>query len=364
MTTPPCLSAVAPIRDTVVADLPRRASRRLRIAHAVLHATVRKGLDAAVWGDRHDMLNPRVALAISTRVDHLLWPLRPRRGTRLRTVDFPKFRAEWVWDRTVADPNSEQRAAIIYFHGGGLLACGLNSHRRLVARIARTGGVPLLNVDYRQIPAAHVTETLEDCVEAYRYLLDQGFMAERIVVMGDSAGGGLSFSLAMAARDRGLPMPGAIVALSPWANYDSTIRQTHPNNRTDALVSADGYALPAQWGIAIDGELDPSWSPVNGNFTGLPPTLIHVSSTEVLLPDAETLAARCAEAAVPLTLQIWDNAFHVFQVAADLLPDARDAIAEIGAFVQRTLDTPMPAERAAALLDTRRSESIDVRGNG
>ena len=333
------LATVSPLHPTVVAELPRRASRRLRLTHAVLHATIRKALDAAVWAEERKVITPKVALPITTRVDHLLLPLRPRRGTQLRMVEFPKFRAEWVWDRTVADPDLEQGAAIVYFHGGGLLACGLNSHRRMVANIARTCGIPLLNVDYRQIPEAHVTETVDDCVEAYNYLLDKGFAPERIIVMGDSAGGGLSFSLAMAARDRGLPMPAAIVAMSPWANYDSTLRQTHPNNPIDALISADGYALPAKWGIAIDAGLDPAWSPVNGNFAGLPPTLIHVASTEVLLSDAELLASRCAESGIPLTLQIWDNGFHVFQIAADLIPDAREAISEIATFVRKTLDS-------------------------
>lgn len=348
MTATAELATVSPLHPTVVADLPRRASRRLRLTHAVLHATIRKALDAAVWADEHKVITPRVALPITTRVDRLLLPLRPRRGTLLRKVQFPRFRAEWVWDSAVVDPDTEQRAAIIYFHGGGLLACGLNSHRRMVARIARTCGVPVLNVDYRQIPEAHVTETVDDCVEAYRYLLDQGFAAERIIVMGDSAGGGLSFSLAMAARDRKLPMPAAIVAMSPWANYDSTNRQAHPNNAGDALISAAGYALPAKWGIAKDGVLDPAWSPVNGNFAALPPTLIQVGSTEVLLSDAELLSARCADAGVPLTLQIWDNSFHVFQIAADLLPDASDAIDEIGTFVQQALAAALSRQDWAA----------------
>ena len=267
-----------------------------------------------------------------------LVPLRAQRGIRLRPVQFDNFRAEWVWDGDAADPATEQPGAIIYFHGGGLLSCGLNTHRRLVGRIARASGLPLLNVDYRQIPTAHVTETVDDCIEAYRYLLDLGFPAERIIVAGDSAGGGLAFSLALAARDGQLPMPAAIVAMSPWADYDSTHRHAHRNDSTDAILSADAYALPAKWGIAIDGTIDPSWSPVNHDFTGLPPTLIQVASTEVVLADTEQLAACCADAGVPLKLQIRENAVHVFQAGADLLPDARDAISEVGAFVRQILD--------------------------
>ncbi|WP_338772788.1 alpha/beta hydrolase [Nocardia vulneris] len=336
--TAPALATVSPLHPAVVAELPRRASLRLRAAHAVLHATVRQFFELAVWVDRNRLLTPSQMLAITTRVDPLLMPLRPQRGTGLRAVSFPDFRAEWVWGKGIPDPDQQRDTAILYFHGGGLLSCGLHTHRRLVGRISNAVGAPVFNVDYRQIPRAHVTETVQDCLTAYRHLLDNGFPADRIIFAGDSAGGGLTFSLALAARDHGLPMPAALVAIAPWANYDSTVKRAHPNTATDAILSADAYALPAKWGVAVDGRFDPAWSPVNHNLTGLPPTLVQVGSTETLLADSEQLAARCAEAAVPLTLQIWDNAIHVFQAGADLLPDARDAIAEIGRFARAALE--------------------------
>ncbi|MFV8310957.1 alpha/beta hydrolase [Mycobacteroides chelonae] len=318
----------------VTAEVPRRASLRLRMLGAALYATARQFMELAVWIDEHQLVPTQALVFVCRFADPVLYPLRPRRGTQLRRVTFPNFRAEWVWDKETADPGASQESAILYLHGGGLIACGLNSHRRHVARIARESGAALLNVDYRQIPQAHVTETLEDCLEAYVYLLAQGFPAERIVIAGDSAGGGLAFSLALALRDRGLPMPGGIAALAPWADYDSAARIAHQNDRTDALLPARAYALPVKWGMEIEGVLDPAWSAVNHQMAGLPPVLIQVASTEVLRVDAEQLAQRCAEAGVPVTLQIWDNAFHVFQVAADVIPDARQAVADIAAFIR------------------------------
>lgn len=279
-----CHAAELPLRR-VSAEVPRRASRRLRIAGALLYATARQFLELAVWIDKHHLVPIRALVFVCRFADPLLYPLRPRRGTQLRPVTFRNFRAEWVWDKNTADPNTSQKSAILYLHGGGLIACGLNSHRRHVARIARESGTVLLNVDYRQIPQAHVTETFEDCIEAYEYLLAQGFPAERIVIAGDSAGGGLAFSLALAARDRGMPMPGGIAAIAPWADYDPAKRIAHPNDHTDALIPARGYALPVKWGMEIGGELDPAWSAVNHQMTGLPPVLIQVASTEVLRID-------------------------------------------------------------------------------
>lgn len=321
-------------RTHVHATVPRRSSRRLRAAHTVLHATVRRFFEFAAWIDERRLVPPSVLLAVCRLADPALYLLRPRRGTRLRLIQFGNFRAEWTWDRTSPDPFVTQDAAILYLHGGGLLACGLNTHRRLVARLAREAGVPLLNVDYRQIPQAHVTETLEDCLTAYNHLLDQGFSPDRIVLAGDSAGGGLAFSLALALRDRGLPIPAGIVGISPWANYDSALRLAHPNDRTEAALPARAYALPVKWGVMVDGVLDPTWSPVNHRFDGLPPVMVQVGSTEVVRSDTELLALRCAEAGVPMELQFWDNAFHVFQVAADVLPDARDAIADLAEFIR------------------------------
>ncbi|TLF80777.1 alpha/beta hydrolase [Nocardia cyriacigeorgica] len=330
---------IAVVGGPVVAELPRRASRRLRVAHRLSSATLRRFFDFAVRVDERGFLTPGQSMFVARRLETVVAPLRPARGTRLRKVVFEKFRAEWVWGDASGFPgDGDDPAAILYFHGGGLVSCGLNTHRRMVARIARVAGVPLLQVDYRQIPQAHVTETVDDCVTAYRYLLDLGIPPERITVMGDSAGGGLTFAMALAAKTLSLPMPAGIVAISPWADYDSTIKRGHPNDALDALLGADAYALPVKWGVMRDGHLDPMWSPVNHDFSGLPPVLIQVGSTEVLLADAELLAARCAAAAVPVKVQVWDSAFHVFQVAADVLPDARQAVGDIGAFVRAVLD--------------------------
>lgn len=330
--------------STVRIELPRTASLVLRIAHPLSRNTLRRGMNTLVWLGEKRPFRGRIGIFAPVELaDPAAKVVVATPGTARRAVRFDKFRAEWVWHRNTVDPAKVRDAAILYFHGGGFVACGLNTHRRIVARIARASGMPVLNVDYRQLPWAHITDTMEDAVEAYQYLLDQGFAPERIVFAGDSAGGGLAFTTALEARDRGLPVPGGIAAIAPWANLDSTRKAAHPNNRVDPMISAEALAVPPTWGFAVDGKLDPQWSPVNRDFTGMPPVLIQVGSTEVLLSDAEELADRCAEAGVPCTVQIWDRAVHVFQAGADLLPDARQAIREMGAFNQRTVNGEVPA---------------------
>ncbi|UGT44587.1 alpha/beta hydrolase [Nocardia yamanashiensis] len=333
------IHAEAPVRTAapgkVHVELRGRASIRLRLAHALLRVTVRPALEGLTVVAGHGPWRGAPAFRIANQADRLAFPLLPARGTRREAVRFDGFRAEWLWHRDDPGPDDTGNGAILYFHGGAFLAGGLNSHRRLAARIGRAAGVALLNVDYRQLPAGHLTDTVADAVTAYRYLLERGFAPGRVVFAGDSAGGGLAFAAALAARAQGIPVPGAIAAIAPFADFDPAVRRDHPNQPRDAMLPARALELPARLGFARDGVLDPAWSPVNHDFTGMPPVLIQVSNTEVLLPDSESLAARCAEAGVPHTLQVWDNAIHVFQAGADLLPDARAAIREIGSFIRR-----------------------------
>ncbi|MEV6432201.1 alpha/beta hydrolase [Nocardia sp. NPDC051463] len=318
-----------------------RASIGTLIAQPLLRGTVGLGLATLARIGGHGRLEQM--LRLGRLIDLPATVLVPPKGTERRTVHVEKFRAEWLWHDGLADPRRRQDSALLYFHGGGYISGGLNTHRRLVAKIARASRMPAFNVDYRQLPDAHFTETLDDAVESYRYLLAQGFPPERIIVSGDSAGGGLAFRLALATRERGLPMPGGISAIAPWADFDSTTRNTHPNRYRDSYIPAQVLETIARHGVAIDGELDPAWSSVNHDFTDLPPVLIQVGSTECLLPDAQILTRRCAQANVPIQLQIWDRAPHVHHIGSDLLSDARAAIRDLGQFHRQVITGQIPS---------------------
>lgn len=324
--------------STVQVELVNSARRSTLVVHRIAQSTLRPVADAvSKVGARGPLAGAR-AFRIANFAELLAAPLRAPRGTLREPVQFENFRAEWLWHNSIGGPHQPAGGAIVYLHGGAFVAGGLHSHRRLAAKISIACGLPVLNVDYRQLPKAHITDSVDDAVHAYRHLLDNGFAPEKIILAGDSAGGGLAFAAALAIRDRGLPVPRGIVAIAPFADLDSTRRAAHPNDAIDPVMSAFLLSVPVLHGFAHDGVVDPAWSPVNHDFTGLPPVLIQVGSTEVLRDDAEQLARRCAEAGVPCTLQVWDHAIHDFHVAADVLPDARAAIAEIGQFVHMLPD--------------------------
>ncbi|MCP2338135.1 alpha/beta hydrolase [Actinomadura rupiterrae] len=270
------------------------------------------------------------ALRRAAMLDGLAARARPPRGARFQPVAFDGFRAEWTHGPGVGR-NRDQ--AILYLHGGGWVCCGLNTHRRMVSRFSAAAGVPALSVDYRMIPAVPFEEEVEDCLTAYRSLLADRDASD-IVIMGDSAGGYLTFATALRAREEGLPLPAGLVALSPMLDMDLTDKLAHANMKLDP--SAPGPLL--EWLVrSFLGHLDlgdPKVSPIRADLAGLPPVLLTAGSTELLYCDAEIMARRLAEAGVPTTLQVWDRQLHVFQMFGPLLPESRTAISDMGAFVR------------------------------
>lgn len=267
-------------------------------------------------------------------------------GTSWRTVDLARCGSELLSAKGVRDIHGGNPRVVLYFHGGAFLTCGLNTHRRLVSRISHASGQPVLNVGYRQMPFEPIAESIADGVDGYRWLLDQGYRAEDITIAGDSAGGYLAFSVARAALDQGLGRPAGVVALSPLLDVDATRKRAHRNaNRCQtfplrALERFTEVALRMDTRRGIDGR---RVCPVDMPLDDMPPALIQIGSHEVLLADAEHMAARLVQAGVPVDLQVWDRQVHVFQAAASWVPEARAAIEEIGEFV-----TGLAAQQASA----------------
>ncbi|HZZ52028.1 MAG TPA: alpha/beta hydrolase [Pseudonocardia sp.] len=247
-------------------------------------------------------------------------------GTTTTPVQFGGFTGELVHGPGV----TRDDGVVLYFHGGAFICCGLRSHRRLVARISAASGLPVLNVDYRQLPAATLAQSIADCVHAYQLALLRGYSADRIVFAGDSAGGYLAFATALRAVQQGLPAPAGIATLSPWLDLECTHSLTHPNGLTDPYlpVRRIGQLLGLLY-----GNTDPVPPLVDSDLSGLPPTLIQVSSIEALLPDAEIMTDKLAEHQVDVRLQVWEGQVHVFQAFADLVPEGFTAINQIGGFI-------------------------------
>ncbi|WP_200940119.1 alpha/beta hydrolase [Aeromicrobium sp. Root495] len=291
-------------------------------------------------------------------LEHAARLLPVHEGTSWRSVQLADGPAEWLMAKGVHDIHHGNRKAVLYFHGGAFLTCGLNTHRRLVSRISYAADQPVLNVGYRQMPHEPITESIADGVTGFRWLLEQGYAAEDITIAGDSAGGYLAFSVARAVIDLELGRPAGVVALSPLLDVGSERKAAHRNaDRCQtfplhALERFSKVSLRMDTRRGIDGT---RLCPVDMPLADMPPALIQIGSHEILLADAEYMANRLVSAGVPCDLQVWDRQVHVFQAAASWVPEGRAAITEIGEFIEALAEQeqaperrPQPARRRAA----------------
>ncbi len=222
---------------------------------------------------------------------------------------------------------------LLYLHGGAYVVGSSLGYRALSSALARSARARGLALDYRRAPENPFPAAVDDAVTAYRALLAQGISPDSITIAGDSAGGGLTVAMLMAARDAGLPMPAAALAISPWADLACAGASMSTKAAQDPSLNREG--LIAMAGLYLNGASPQSAlaSPVYGDFAGLPPLLIQVGSIEVLLDDSIRLAARAAEADVAVNLEVWPGMPHVWHGFASQLSEGRDAILAAGAFL-------------------------------
>jgi acetyl esterase/lipase len=248
-------------------------------------------------------------------------------------VDAGGVKAEWI-----TASNAAADRVILYLHGGGYVMGSIDTHRELVARLSKAAQARALALDYRLAPENPFPAAVDDSIAAYRWLLAQGFKPERIVIAGDSAGGGLTIATLIAVRDLGAPAPAAGVCISPWIDFEAKGESMTSRAAQDPLVSREMILHIAKMYVGENGNLrEPLAAPINAYFNDLPPLFIQVGNAETLLDDSTRLADRAKQAGVDVTLQIWDEMPHVWHLAAPILAEGQEAIDKIGEFIlQRT----------------------------
>jgi epsilon-lactone hydrolase len=226
---------------------------------------------------------------------------------------------------------------VLYFHGGGYVVGSARTGAGLAAELARRAGGRALSVGYRLAPEHPYPAAVEDGLAAYAGLLESGLSPDRIVVAGDSAGGGLAIAALLAARDQGLPQPAAVVAFSPWADLTRSGASMRTKDGADPLFTYDAMGWYAGRYLPAGDRSAPLASPVFATLAGLPPLLIQVGSHEVLLDDAVRLAANAGRDDVEVTLQIAAECTHVFPSLSGALDEADEALDEVARFLSRHL---------------------------
>jgi monoterpene epsilon-lactone hydrolase len=237
-------------------------------------------------------------------------------------------RAEWI-----IPPEAASDRVVLYFHGGGYVIGSVNTHRAMIARIARAAKARALAIDYRLAPEHPFPAAVQDATESYRWLLSQGYVRRKVVIAGDSAGGGLTLALLTTLRRADDPMPAAAVILSPWLDLEGTGRSMISNVGKDQTIEGADLATMAKLYLGNADPTNPLASPLHADFHGFPPLLIQVGDAEVLLDDSIRVAHRAEGAGVKVDLEVWQEMVHVWQIYAKLLPEGQQAIDKIGNFI-------------------------------
>lgn len=241
--------------------------------------------------------------------------------------------AEWA-----LAPGADPDVRLLYLHGGGFVSGSGAFYLPLAAHISAAAQCAVLLPDYRLAPEHPFPAGLEDCLQAYEWLAAHGpdgpAPARATFIAGDSAGGGLTLSTLLALRDRGRPWPAGAIPISPFADCTLSGDSIRSEDGLDPIMNprclpdfVNCYVTEAQ-------ARDPLASPVFADYTDLPPLLIQVGEREIIRDDSVRVAARAQADGVEVTLEVWEGMWHVFQSHEPLMPEAREAVEHMAAFIR------------------------------
>ena len=258
--------------------------------------------------------------------------------TRLESASIPRENGRpLTGELLIPEKGAIEDAAMLYLHGGGYIVCSPRTHRPITSRLSADCRLPVLVPHYRLAPEHPFPAPLEDALDAYRWLLEQGYPADRIVVAGDSAGGHLAAVLTAELCRLDLPSPAGLVLFSPWVDLTCELSVECDPQVRDAYISPQMARRIARLVTGQD-DPDPRLALLECDWENVPPVLIQVGGDEVLRPEAERLAEALTEAGAHCVLQIWPGQMHDFQILNRVLPEARRALAEVSRFVCSLLE--------------------------
>jgi epsilon-lactone hydrolase len=254
------------------------------------------------------------------------------RGVEVSEISEGGVRGDWV------TPKPAREGVILYLHGGGFVSCSPRKYRPLTAALARLGSRRVFCPDYRLAPEHRFPAALDDVFAAYKYLLEQGFPADKIAVAGDSAGGGLTLSLLLRLRDEGLQPLACGVCFSAWADLTGTSGSVRENDGRCAMFRTANITEFAAVYLGDRSAREPYASPALADLHALPPVLLQVGSTELLVDEARLVHDKISAAGGVSELHIYDDLAHGWHLLDGLLPEAREALEEAVRFIDRHIN--------------------------
>jgi epsilon-lactone hydrolase len=233
----------------------------------------------------------------------------------------------------IVTPKSSPKKVILFFHGGGFNMGSTYGHQDLCQRLSKYTGFSVFSVDYRLAPENPFPSAVEDCVESYQWLIDEGFHASDLIISGISTGGNLALSTLLALKKMEHEMPFCGVCMSPAVDLTFPVVYNHLKDVNDWI---NYQRLDKVRELYLQGKnpKNPMISPIYGDLEGLPPLLLQAGSRELLLCDINRFRDLAVEKEVEVNLEVWQNMFHCWQIFYSQLPGADDSLSSIGEFVK------------------------------
>ncbi len=258
---------------------------------------------------------------VRARTSRRVWLPRVPKGFTLEMQKSP-ITGEWL--------NANAQVTIFYLHGGGYYFCSPRTHRAITFGLATRARANVFALEYRLAPEHRFPAAVDDAVAAYRMLLARGTSHDRIVIAGDSAGGGLALATLLALRDHGDSLPAGAVLFSPWTDLTCSGASMQTNEGRDPMFHAQVFPIVARQYLGDADAKHPYASPLFGDLENLPPIHIQVGDTELLLDDSTRIAEKAH-----IDLQVWRDVPHIFQIWAPFMPEARRALTQAARFIEK-----------------------------
>lgn len=252
------------------------------------------------------------------------------RGVKYEKVDIDGTYAEWNIPK-----NLKNKGVLLYIHGGGFVAGSVRTHRGITGRISKASKTKCLSVEYRLAPEHPFPTGLNDVLKVYNWLIKQGYDHKKIVIAGDSAGGGLTVSTLLKLRDENGAIPAAGVLLSPWLDLEVIGESAKTMADMDPMLVPEALREFGLMYATKENLRNPLCSPLYADVKGLPPLLIHASSSEVLYDDTTRFVKNLKTAGVEHEVEYWKKMVHVWQGYAPFLPEAQRSINKLGEFIEQ-----------------------------
>lgn len=239
---------------------------------------------------------------------------------------------DWLRPKTADDGK-----VILFLHGGGYVLGSLKTHGELAGKLAAAANINLAMPDYRLAPEHPFPAALDDALACFQALLASGLSADKILVAGDSAGGGLSLALLLKIKELGLEQPAGAYLISPLTDLTTSSESHTTRAEADPLLSHHWLSYGAEVYAGNEDLKHPMLSPLFAELSGLPPIMIQVGNDEILLDDSLQFAEKAHSQGVEINATVWPDMWHDFQAGGFGLPQQAEAISEFAAFANTTL---------------------------